>query len=238
MSSSFFARAVLSVAALVVTAGCAGSGQWGPRLATGDNEVRSADGLYKVERSKFQTAFVKPGADLGPYSKVILQPAVLRYLRSAPGAVTLSDKHKERLLTLFNEALETSMKQSTKFRIVSEVGADVLDVHVELVDVVVTAPASTQAGDIAFVVSPGAMTLLVELADSRSEEVLVRVADRRSAQTAGDSLQRSGSAANWNEVKMLFRRWANLVRRQLDTVDTLPDFPPPTPAPDPAPDPA
>jgi hypothetical protein len=227
--SSFFARVSVSVATLLVAVGCAGSGQWGPRIATGDKQVRSADGLYKIDGSKFQVAFAKPGADLGRYSRVMLQPVVLRYRGSAQGAVVLSDKQKERLATLFNEALETSMKLSTKYEIAPASGADVLDLHVELTDIVVTAPARSQAGDIAFTVSPAEMTLLVELADSRTEEVLVRVADRRGASSAGDNLQRSNSVSNWDEVKLLFRRWANLVRRQLDKVDTLPDFPPPAP---------
>ena len=30
---------------------------------------------------------------------------------------------------------------------------------------------------------------------------------------------------NWDEVRLLFRRWANLVRRQLDSVTELPSLP-------------
>lgn len=68
----------------------------------------------------------------------------------------------------------------------------------------------------------GEVTLVLELVDSTSGEVLARAAERAAAQPAGSSGMRSNSVTNMSEVRRLFRRWAVRLREALDNFQTAP----------------
>ncbi len=59
----------------------------------------------------------------------------------------------------------------------------------------------------------------MELRDSESNAVLVRVIDRRAASSTGPAM-RSSSVSNWSEVQQLARDWATRLRTSLDEAAT------------------
>ena len=67
--------------------------------------------------------------------------------------------------------------------------------------------------------SVGQATLVIEIRDSESNAVLVRIIDRRAAQNIGPA-QRSTSVTNWSEVQQLARTWAAQLRTGLDEATT------------------
>ena len=55
--------------------------------------------------------------------------------------------------------------------------------------------------------SVGEATLIIELRDSLSNEVIYRAVERRAVQNPGGQMMRSNTATNWAEVRRWARRW-------------------------------
>ena len=48
-----------------------------PRIATGDDEEITHDGLYRVEKSVADAVWVKPDLDLTGYTKIMIGPPTI-----------------------------------------------------------------------------------------------------------------------------------------------------------------
>lgn len=66
--------------------------------------------------------------------------------------------------------------------------------------------------------SLGEATLIIEISDSLSGEVIYRAVDRRAAQNVGGQMIRVNSASTWGEVRRWARRWATRLREGLDSI--------------------
>jgi len=64
----------------------------------------------------------------------------------------------------------------------------------------------------------GEATLVIQLADSLSGEVIYRAVERRAIQPAGGQMALSNSASTWGEVRRWARRWAVRLRDGLDSI--------------------
>ena len=95
-------------------------------------------------------------------------------------------------------------------------GSDVLRVKTRIVDLIVNAPDVMSAGLIrTYTMSTGSMTLVAELYDSRSNEVLARVADQRES-GFNETWRLTNSVINDAEVRDAASRWARILRDALD----------------------
>jgi hypothetical protein len=63
-------------------------------------------------------------------------------------------------------------------------------------------------------------TLILEAADSMSDEVLVRAIERRSAERVGGDAIMVNNVTTWAEVRRLGRYWATRLREGLDAIPT------------------
>jgi len=80
--------------------------------------------------------------------------------------------------------------------------------------------------EMVFTTSTAEMTLLMELRDSLSGEILARIAERREALPAGaggvDSLYHSNAVTDIDAVKRLYLRWAKTLAGRLEQIHTIP----------------
>ncbi len=86
-------------------------------------------------------------------------------------------------------------------------------------DVVSNVPPDSMGRSNIYLSSVGEATLVIEIRDSESNAVLVRIIDRKAAQNIGVA-QRSTSVTNWSEVQQLARAWATQLRSALDEATT------------------
>lgn len=219
---SFVFGAVLS--ALVAVGGCSTSTGGAPEL----DSKETYDGLVKVKNPAASGAWMRPDFTLAPYTKIMLVGAGIEYRpvkpvnRAAASSATqfpLTPEQKERLRSIVGEAFKTELAQSQRFQIVDQPGPDVLTVWGGLVDVISNVPPETAGRGNIYLTSVGQATLVLELRDSESNAVLVRVIDRRAAATTGVAM-RSTSVTNWSEVQQLARTWARRLREKLDEAAT------------------
>ena len=204
--------------------GCARSGEI--RYATDGKADVSPDGLHRIHTwgGRQQRVYVKPGVELQRYDKVMLEPVVVRF--SLASARVLDRDDVALVKKTFREVFEQQLAKSAVYTLVTEPGPDVLRVTPQLIDVVVTAPPRAATPDeMRIMESAGAVTLALELSDSRSHTVLVRAYDRRAVGGQTGMAYRDTAGANLAQARILFVQWAQRLRSWLDRVREIPPLP-------------
>jgi hypothetical protein len=191
---------VISTGMVVAAAGCASSPP--PTLQTGPEAEVTVDGLVRVDNPVVAVAYRKPDLDLTPYTRFMLDPVEVAYQKD-PGNVRRSGYAGAGN----NFALSTSQMESFRGRF-QEAVVEALteDDGYELT----TEPA-------VYTRSYGLVTLVLDLHDSQSGEILARAADRRDpTRDTSSSLASVNTAMVRSDVNRLFRHWADLLRERLD----------------------
>jgi hypothetical protein len=196
-----------------------------PRNKSAAASAWSESGLEKVDVKGLDVAYAKPGASFAGYTKVLLRPVDVAFRRdwerqAAPGSripigAKDSQRIKDRLSALVREEVTTQMTEGG-YRIVDAPGDDVLDVKMSIVDLNVAAPDIPTAGRVTtYAVSAGEMTLVAELRDSASGDIIMRVFDRTMARESYRA-QRITSVDNAAEARAAANGWAKALRNELD----------------------
>ena len=180
------------------------------------------DGLERVPKSKVERAWVKPGVDFSQYTEVGLLDCFVSFRRNwrmNHSGVRKSDMDRikstlsEEFRTVFTKELENG-----GYPVVTQVDDHVLVIRPAIIDLDVAAPDTNSAGrSKTFTASPGVMTLVIELYDSVSNEILARAIDRRRARNVGN-IQWTTSGTNRVAARKILGRWANLLVSRLDDV--------------------
>lgn len=218
----------IAAGALLATAGHA-SAQDLPPMELDSTQV-TADGLYKVTNSIMALAYVKPHHDLQSYSKFMLDPVSVAYQRdphgqrSALGAgghpnFELAPYQMDNFKEWFQDEVKKALSEDDGYELVDAPAPDVLRITTALMDLVVTVP--TEQGGMATGTTRdfGDVTLLVELRDSQSGELLARVGERRTI-TDDDRAGFARIAPSYAEhdARDLFEYWADMMRLRLDEI--------------------
>jgi hypothetical protein len=188
-------------------------------------QALSYDGLQKVTVKGVDLAYVRPGATLAGYSRVKLDPVEVAFRKDwdpkrTGSSFTLSAEERESIRQgvakiVYDEFVSELQAKST-YKVVNEIGADVLRVRVNIVNLYVTAPDVLSSGpNKAFTVSPVEMTLFAELFDSETGEVIARVVDRREARGSG-MMTLTTKSVNVAEAQAIASAWARILRNGLD----------------------
>jgi len=208
----------------------AGSALWGcaaqPTINT-DATQRSHDGLYAIDNSIVDQAWVRGDLDLSGYNKIKLESSGIQYRPTKAGANSrmaarrgetdfpVQQENRDRLLQIVAEAFTQELAKAERFQLTDETGSDVLIVRGQLLDVVSHVPPETPGRGDVYLDEIGAATLAIEIIDSESNTVLLRAVDRRAAESHGMPIP-SNTATNWSEVRRLAQFWARLLRQRLD----------------------
>jgi len=233
MKSKF--RALLLLVVLGCAA-CAGQAPKGIYYTSGKGSV-TPDGLHRVNWEPFRTTYVKPGADLQRYTKVLVQEVTVSYKTPPRRAglnrdaivpnYALPDSAIESLKRYFHKAFVEALGKSQNFAVVEAPGPEVLLISGHIVNLQIQVPPERdQAVDETdYTTSSGQMTLILDARDSKSGEPLVRVGQARAIQM-GDGWYQSDPVSNSGAVRDMFRTWASDLRRELDQFHALPALPP------------
>ena len=222
-----------ALALAAVSVGCAGKVETQPlEVATGRNADTSHDGLVRMTGSALQAIWVKPGADVRHYSRLLIGDVRMAYKRPPRsggssrrrGNFPLDRSQVERVEAALRDALTEEIEQSESWSMAEEPGDDVLLIEPSLIDLVVNVPPNQQPRQNVYTTSVGEATLVLEVRDSQTGEILARVADRSQARAPGASSQQlvwSNPVTNASAVRSTFRRWASIFMARLDTAHRL-----------------
>lgn len=200
-----------------------------PTMQTGPDAEYSFDGLVKVDNTRMDAVWVKPGIDLRDYDKLMTTNIGIKYRNvpesRRPRMSSDSEFHidqptrervEEALARIFNEQIG----QSDRFELVDEAGPTTLQVAGGLIDVVSYVPPNDGPSRIdVYLSSLGAATLVLEIGDSVTGEVYLRGAEGRDFTV--NQPARSSTSVNRFEFEREVARWAKQIREGIEgLVDT------------------
>ena len=193
--------------------------------AQGNTSAWSEGGLAKKDVKGIDTAYVRPGATLADYSKVLLKPVQVSFRKGwlqqpLPGSkfpINPADAQKirEKVAKLMDDEFRKELAAGG-YQVTNAPGDDVLEVEAAVVNLYVAAPAAVKSPTLKTIaVSAGEMSLVAQLADSTSGDVLARVFDYASAHE-NTRAQSISSVENEAEARAIVRTWAKTLRASLD----------------------
>lgn len=177
------------------------------------------DGLTRVQAKSVDYLYLRPGADFRQYNAIILEPTQVAFKknwqkdmnRSRSGLSKVSDSKLRKAIDESQEKVRSTFEKKfreTGFQIVTEPAENALKVTVGVVDVAVSAPELNSATSRTFAEQAGYGTLVIEVRDSISGELLGRAVDHG---TAGDHfVMMRNSVSNWADFEQLFDDWATI----------------------------
>ena len=233
-------RGLRYLAAALLGAGCTASPP--PVVyATGAGSV-TGDGLHRVRWSQLGAEFVKPGAQLGGYDKVLLEPLTISTTPAAErqrmGPVDQyqpTPSYLDGMRKVYQEAFSKQFG-SGRFSLVSQPGPGVLRITGHVVDLVLTAPLDPEGDSTTYgyVRSFGDLTLLLDVRDATTGEPLLRTMDRQAISRNNlTGAYRNSTGANLSAQRDVFGHEALLLQEeftQLQRMGTVPAAPPAPPA--------
>jgi hypothetical protein len=196
--------------------------------------AQEPDGLVKVRSRQVEMAWLRPGADFRPYTKVIVdrtqvafRPDYIKdYNLNAGTMPRLTPEDANKIMaaaqTNFDSIFVDAFKQAG-YEVVTTTGPDVLRVNSGILDLNVNAPLSGTDGQTQRIITAGDAALIVEVRDTVTNALLGRVADRRETQRLG--LQIATSASLLFDFRQLFTLWANICVKGLTEMKAVSPVP-------------
>ncbi len=185
-----------------------------------EGQSSTFDGLIAVEESSLAMAYVDPKADFSVFERVMILDPIVAFRsnwqqdqrRQRAQSIRGSDMERIRQDTaalwkqVFSEQLETA-----GFEVVNALEEDVLTLRPAIIDLDVVAPVIQrgQRSTLAYTATTGSATLILELFDASTGDLVGRVADRQTA-TKGEGYEtRANRVSNRSAAATVFRGWAD-----------------------------
>lgn len=188
-------------------------------------EAMSHDGLKRLSVKGIDLAYARPGATLAGYNRIKLDPVDVAFHKDwdptmSRSRIKISAEQRETIRTgvakLVDEEFARELQKNSSYQVVNEAGPDVLRVKTNIVNLYVAAPDTATAGPSrTYSLSAGEMSLVAELYDSETGEILARVVDRREARRS-PTLTYTNSVTNENDFRDIASAWARILRNGLD----------------------
>ncbi len=221
-------------AALALVAGAA-TAQTAPAAAPPTSARQATaeftqDGLERRQVRGLDIVFVRPGATLEGFTKVQLAPVSVAFRRNWERGATTGTRIRvraadvERIRAQLATLVETVVREELErggYALVEDAGEDVLAVQMDIVNLNINAPDLSAPGRVrVYTTSVGEMTLVAELRDSSSGELLMRAFDRRVGRESMNP-QFTTRIDNVTQARIAARAWAQALRQGLDNARTV-----------------
>ena len=226
-----------ALAALVLACACGAS-----YYATGRGAA-SPDGLRRVRFSPLDAEFVRPGASLRDYAGVIVEPVKVTWREQEGHRLDPLETRYEPTPELvasieeqYHDALVDGLVEGGAFALVTQPAWGVLRVRGQVVDLALTAdpkPPPTGRNE-SYPMAFGALTLVLDVSDSRTGESLLRTVARQPIGGGASHTPRDTAFASMRVVpkntpdvqasayRGLFNHQAIVLRQQLEELRRAP----------------
>ena len=187
----------------------------------------TADGLQLVKDTDVAAVYVKPGATLEPYNKVMLVDAYVafeknwrrEFNRSRTSMSRITDSDMERIKSAVAEGFHAVFADELTrggYEVVTEAGEDVMILRPAIINLNVNAPDTNDPGvRRVFVNSAGSLTLYIELWDSKTSDKFAEIFDSQEIGERGFAYV-ANRVTNRQAMERALRHWAGLLVRSLD----------------------
>jgi len=190
-----------------------------------DKPPQEWDGLVRRE-GKLGHVYVRPNVEFKSYKNVRLDPVSVAFdknwdpNRNSISRLSTTDTQqiRDQMAKGFREVFAERLAKDG-YALVESDADDVLLVQAALINVYINAPDTMSSGrSRTYVMDAGRMTVVMQLADSVTGQLLARVVDTKQG-TSYARLQWSSSVSNSAEARKIFTEWADALCRALDKLD-------------------
>lgn len=203
-------------------------------LAAADEPVNApsssmeAEGLVRVDVKGVDQVYARRGADLSAYKKVMLDPIEVSFRRGwdpHPAGTPISAEENQEirngLAQVLKDEFTAELVRSGRYPVVDAPGDDVLRIKADIRDLSINAPDLMRPGRVrSYTVSTGEMTLVAELRDSSTGDLIARVIDQRRDPDL-PWFELTTRVTNEAAARRAAARWAGILREQLDAAHLL-----------------
>jgi hypothetical protein len=184
-------------------------------------------GMQRLEVSELDAIYRKPGVSFARYDKLLLRPVEISLRKSwdprVPGErFPVSDQDLERIkkdfAATFMDVFERELNVDGGYELVAAPGPGVLEMRVEVTDLFIPAPDLSRYSTVrtrSFTRDGSEMTLIAELRDSLSGEVLSRAYDERRV-SKPNRFELANEITNRADARRVFKTWVEQLRVALD----------------------
>ncbi|HEX2493650.1 MAG TPA: DUF3313 family protein [Steroidobacter sp.] len=190
------------------------------------DEPSVQEGLVRVPNKTVDAVYRRPDASLAGYNKLLLRPVEVQFAKNWDPASSGSalyqmnepdrEKIKRELADVFAAVVKRDLERQGGYPLVNEPGSDVLEARAAVVNLYINAPDAPTAGRTkVYTTEAGEMTLILQLHDSVTGQLLARVYDRRVGRDSGYWTW-TNSVTNTAEAERIISIWATGLRKALD----------------------
>ncbi len=199
--------------------------------------AESYDGLSLLPDTGFGAVYMRQGADLSGYDGYGITPCQVAFKKNwmrdqNNSRINLSsrvtqkdvDRIKDSLGAACDKYLREALDKAPPYPLVDSFndGEAVLVLRPAIINLDIAAPDVNTAGmQRTYTTEAGQMTLVLELLDGTTGEILVRVVDQERSRDTG-RMQWTNSVTNESDARRILTRWANQLRKGLDRVTGRP----------------
>lgn len=218
---------ILTSASLVVAgfavALAAASGAWAAK------PPQTWDGLELTKRKGIDLVYVRPNVAFKAYKNVQIDPLVVAFdknwdpnesVRGTSRRMSTEDIENIRsdMVSEFRKVFVEELGKGG-YQVVDKATDETLHVSPGLADVYITAPDRMEPGRVTtYTTDAGRMTIVMELRDGPTQQLLARVIDQKVGTDTGFA-QVTNSVTNSAEFRRMVRSWAQRLVKALDKVN-------------------
>lgn len=198
-------------------------------VSAADKPPGNWDGLVEVKSKRLDAAYLAPGADFRPYTKVMVDPTQAAFDKD--WMKNMNDRREMSRMVDDDDAKAILEGARTNFAdvfhevftkagyaIVTTPGPDVLRLSPGIANLYVNAPDVMGAGrSRSYTANAGEATMILEVRDSMTNALLGRVLDRRETRESV-GMQQANRVTNTSDFRLLFRSWAGICVKGLETL--------------------
>ena len=178
------------------------------------------EGLTRVDARNYGVMLLRPGINFAAYDGLLVETLELAFRTPdrSEHQFPLTEAQKSQFRELLVKAFTEELTRLENLTVVDAPAANVLDLRVRVQDITAAVPGRSVGarGRAAIALrAAGEATLIIELRDAQSEEVLARVFDQRAVEGAA-ILEAGVPLSGWEDVGVLCREWARKARLGLD----------------------
>ena len=195
----------------------------GITYAQDEAQPATSDHYAELEKVKaaFKETWVHPDADFTQYNKLYLWEAQFEYRDVGSARKTrstmmstrnrefgISDVDRQKFEEVVAEGFVKGIQKGKRFELVNEVGPDTIIMRGAALDIISRVPPELVGPSEIYLASIGEATLVVELIDAETGDVLAVVAERRAMGSPGGQIDMMSMPTNSVTVIADVRRWA------------------------------
>jgi hypothetical protein len=207
----------------------------GAAFAEESEEQTAEDRWGHLEKGKsgFRETWVKHDTDFSQYKNLYLWNAEFQYRDVGPARRTrttmmntrqreygISDEGRQEFEETVSEVFVAEINKGKRFTVVEEIGPDTLIMRAAVLDIISKVPPQTVGRSEIFLSTIGEATLVLELIDAESGEVVAVVSERQRIQSGSGNIDSFSMPTNRATVLAEIRRWARRaagkLRKELD----------------------